>query len=218
MAGCASEKASPEARADSVKLTGAWRVEDIDQGGVIDGAMVTLQFEEQDRIAGSTGCNRYTGAVDTAKNRFVVSKAGSTRRACVPAVAKQEQRFLAALNDATRYEIESETWLVIYDGSSKQRLKLIQMAPRPGPQNSKPDQSLAQTVTFRCENAGSIGIRFLGPETIEVSTEGRVAVLQRLRSASGAEYAGENMRFWNKGNEALFSMDGREYHCTKESP
>ena len=126
VAGCGSNNDTPEITTAAEMLTGLWRIEDVDQGGVIDYTMATLQFSENGRIAGSTGCNRYTAEVETSDGTFVISKTSSTRKACVPAVAKQEQRILAALNDATRYEIESNTWLIIYDASNIRRLKLIQ--------------------------------------------------------------------------------------------
>ncbi len=144
LAGCAPFKASPESITDSVELTGSWRVEDIDQGGVIDFSMTTLRFEEADRISGSTGCNRYSAAVDTDKNAFLVSQAVTTRMACSTAIAMQEQRFLNALNDATRYQIESDTWLVIYDKADKPRLKLISMSPQPEPRDLRSDPSSEQ--------------------------------------------------------------------------
>lgn len=128
VAGCvASKKHTSSAEAAASALTGVWRVEDIDQGGVIDYALVSVQFEENNRIAGSTGCNRYNGHLDTAGETFVVSQVASTRRACAPAVANQEQRFLAALQDTVRFDFETKPWLFIYDAAGKPRLKLIPM-------------------------------------------------------------------------------------------
>ncbi len=128
--GCAFEEEPFDIkRSDSQILTGSWQVEDIDQRGVIDNAMVTLQFEDENKISGSTGCNRFNGTVTIQNDIFVVSQVASTRRACVPAVARQEQLFLAALNDATRHEVENNTWLIVYDSSDMPRLKLIQQEP-----------------------------------------------------------------------------------------
>ncbi len=126
LAGCATESNRVMTEPEQPVLAGSWLVEDIDQGGVIDFAQVTMQFDEPGRIAGSTGCNRYSGSLVTDDKTFVASKVASTRRACAPAVAGQEQRFLAALNDAVRYEIESDTWLLVYDAADRPRLKLTQ--------------------------------------------------------------------------------------------
>ena len=215
IAGCTSTDEEQPANAEPVELTGTWRVEDINEGGVIDNTMVTIRFVEFDKIAGSTGCNRYSGSVTTTNEKFVVSKAVTTRKMCAPAIVKQEDRFLTALNDATRYEIESGTWLVIYDGTNKQRLKLTAMTSAPEPQLNKLDKPLAQHTYFDCSNFGEVGIRFVGPETIELSSAEQNARLQRVRAASGAQYAGKNLKFWNKGEKASFSVEQQNYKCTK---
>ena len=125
--GCTPKADSPGIKSELQMLTGSWQVEDIDQGGVIDFAMVTLQFEDENRISGSTGCNWFNGTINTSNGAFITSQVASTRRACAPAISEQEQRYLSALNDAVRYNIVDNTWLVVYDASDKPRLKLIQI-------------------------------------------------------------------------------------------
>lgn len=78
----------------------------------------------------------------TVNDTFVVSQVVTTRRICVPALARQEQFFLADLNDAARHEVEENTWLVVYDSSDKPRLKLIEEKPQPESRNTKIDQSI----------------------------------------------------------------------------
>lgn len=215
--GCDAQNDSTEIAADTEMLTGSWRVEDVDQGGVIDNSMVTMLFEEENRIAGSTGCNQYTASLTSENKTFQVATVASTRRACVAAMAKQEQRFLAAINDAVRYEIESNTWLLIFDASNKQRLKAIQMetAPKYNQHDVVLDDSSTNVAYFNCNVAGEVGIRFLDPETIELSISERLVVLERSRSASGAHYVGEAITFWNKGTEALLTRDDKQYACRK---
>ena len=62
---CASHNQKNETVSKTPTLTGTWQVEDIDQGGVIDNAMVTIEFLEDGRISGSTGCNRFSGSLKT---------------------------------------------------------------------------------------------------------------------------------------------------------
>ena len=217
--GCTSEKKTTEQKAVSIAeqpLKGLWRVEDIDQGGVIDNSMVTIEFVENNRIAGSTGCNRYNASLAT-DDGFVVSKASSTRRACPPAISDQEQRFLAALNNAVSYQIEDATWLIIYDALSQPRLKLIEIESVLSAENPKIDQSTTKSM-FQCAQLGSVTFRFLGPETIEVVVGKRMATLQRTPAASGTKYTSKDMMFWNQGSEALLSLDGVEYICKKDLP
>jgi heat shock protein HslJ len=216
LAACAAGWNTPQQKEDAPLLAGTWHVEDIDQGGVIDDVSVTVQLIGENQISGSTGCNRYSGIVDLNDQAFVVSKTVSTRRACVTAIAKQEQRFLTALNEAARYTIEAQIWLVIYDASDKPRLKLTRIKSKQQPQHSKMDQTLPGKVSFRCQAIGMASLRFLGPETIEVSTGKQVEVLHRKPTASGALYSGQYMQFWNKGNEAVLTLQGNSYNCTKK--
>lgn len=54
-----------------------WQVEDIDEGGIIDRSHVTLEFESDERVAGTTGCNRYFGTLQIDGSLFAVSGAGN---------------------------------------------------------------------------------------------------------------------------------------------
>ncbi|MFA7554263.1 MAG: META domain-containing protein [Spongiibacteraceae bacterium] len=209
--GCVSEPQTNNITADTPQLSGSWRVEDIDQGGVIDFSMITIEFMPDGRIAGSTGCNRYSGDLEANHGSFVVSQTITTRRACLAAIGQQEQRFLAALNEANHYAMVEKTWLVIYDIADQPRLKLIQTPPTP--QDIKIDQSSAQDLNFQCETIGDVGLRFLNIETIEVSIDKKFTTLQKIPTASGVQYASNNIKLWNKGNEALLSMNDHQYKC-----
>jgi len=101
-----------------------WQVEDIDRGGIIDSSHITMQMSEEGRIAGSTGCNQYFGTLTVGQTSFEVSGAGSTRRACVPAIMQQETRFLQALHDVRRYEIDGD-FVRLYDESGDERMRMI---------------------------------------------------------------------------------------------
>lgn len=215
---CASHNQKNETVSKTPTLTGTWQVEDIDQGGVIDNAMVTIEFLEDGRISGSTGCNRFSGSLKTEEATFVVSKTITTRRACVPAIAKQEQRFLSALNEAAYFKVEADTWLVIFDASHQPRLKLIETTLSTQLHKDPIDKAASQANTFQCEQIGEVNFRFLGPETIKVSIDDQQTILTRQQSASGAKYTAENMTFWNKGNKAQLSLNGLAYPCVKSLP
>lgn len=197
-----------------------WQVEDIDGGGIIDRSMVTIQFDDSGRIAGSTGCNRYFGMVEIEGERFSVSGSGSTRRACVPVLMQQEQRFLAALRDARTFRLEDDTWMVLADEAGKERLRAIQMpddgTPVAAPSTIPEDRPSDTASVFTCTEGPIVTLRFLGPETIRLSVAGEDHVLQRQRSASGARYIGDGIEFWNKGQEAVLFMETKEYICTRQ--
>lgn len=117
-------------QAPSGLIGAVWQVEDIDSGGIIDSSHVTLQLSGEGRINGNTGCNQYFGSVNVGPGTFQVDIAGSTRRACVPAIMHQEQQFLQALHDVRRYDMDEE-FLRLYDEAGVQRLRLIRSREDP---------------------------------------------------------------------------------------
>lgn len=202
---------------DSEVLTGTWRVEDIDGRGVIDRSQVTIDFDTQGKVSGSTGCNRYTGEVNLSDAAFRVERVVTTRRACIPAIAKQEQRFLAALNEAQRFSFDAGIWIVVYDEAGQRRLKLIRTAPVNGSPGIRQDKAVHTHTLFQCEGAGEVSMRFVGPETIALSTDNTTSMLPRIKTASGAQYGDKRLRFWNKGDEAVLTLDGQRFACLRTS-
>lgn len=79
----------------------------------------------------------------------------------------------------------------------------------------KMDAATTGTHQFNCATAGKIVVRFLGPDTIKLSENGNIHILQHARSASGARYIGMNTEFWNKGNSAVLSLQNQSYSCSK---
>ena len=135
LSGCAAISATPSRTLDGT----VWQVEDIDGGGIIDRSMITMDFTEPARIAGTTGCNRYFGDATVTGDALSLGHMGSTMRACAPALMDQEQRFLNALDDAAKFAIDDDTWLVVYDAEGLERLRAIEVdadpnAKRPQPQ------------------------------------------------------------------------------------
>lgn len=193
-----------------------WQVEDIDNGGIIDRSMITMDFSEGGRIMGFTGCNRYFGDANVARDALSLGGIGSTRRACAPALMNQEQRFLNALNDAARYAIDKDTWLVVYDAESVERLRAIGIDSDPTAERPEPqDLGSGIPIVFDCEVKGAISFHFLGPETIELTIGDMTHVLTQQRSASGARYTTNGVEFWNKGDEALLTIGEERFTCKR---
>lgn len=83
-----------------------WRLVSIEGQAAIPGTHVTAVFGENDRIAGSAGCNRYLGAAVVRGETLVVSPMATTMMNCgAVGVMPQEQAYLAALQGATAYRI-----------------------------------------------------------------------------------------------------------------
>jgi heat shock protein HslJ len=69
------------------------------------GASITLLFEE-DRLAGSAGCNRYFGGYEVEGEELSVGMIGSTMMACAPEVMEMEARYLAALGATESFRLQ----------------------------------------------------------------------------------------------------------------
>ena len=96
-----------------------WALEEIDGRAVVDRVQSTLRFQENDRIVGWGGCNRYYAAVRSGFNYFEVGPIGSTRRICPPVVMEQEERFFAALQKARGIRMEGDELVIDSEGIEK---------------------------------------------------------------------------------------------------
>jgi heat shock protein HslJ/membrane-bound inhibitor of C-type lysozyme len=202
-------------------LNTIWRVEDIDQGGVIDMSMITIGFPEEGRLVGNAGCNNYFGSVAVTEDSIDLSPAGITRRACAPALMNQERRFLDALQAVVKFAIDDDTWLVLYDETGTKRTRAIALqtdaSTDSSNQNDPLDVALSTSFDFACDDTRMASVRFLGSETVELTFGSNVYQLPRVRAASGARYAAENVSFWNHGDEAMIEVWGTRNTCIRTS-
>ena len=117
------------AQGASVAIEGtAWRVEDIAGRGVIDRAQTTIDFDASGRVSGSTGCNRFTGAATLEGEALKFGLLATTRRACVPALMDQEQRFLEAIEAVRGYSVDENGLLHLKGANGQPLLRLVRMA------------------------------------------------------------------------------------------
>lgn len=113
-AGCWSSESSspptptaPSAASSPVGTT--WRLTSLDGTPVLASTTITAEFTGEDRVAGSSGCNRYMGGARAEAGRLAVTPLASTMMACPPdGVMEQETRYLATLQAATRYSVGAE--------------------------------------------------------------------------------------------------------------
>jgi heat shock protein HslJ len=124
LAACAAASGD-EAMAD---LSGSrWRVEDIDGRGVVDDAETTLDFEAGGRVAGSGGCNRYSGNAELGAGSLAVGPLAATRMACAPALMDQEQRFFDAMARVAGWSVGADGLLRLSDAAGAEILRLAPM-------------------------------------------------------------------------------------------
>jgi heat shock protein HslJ len=74
------------------------------------------------RIAGSTGCNRFTGPYTLVGDRLELGAIAVTRMACAPPILALEQAYLEALGKVARWRIEGDA-LVLADENSTELLR-----------------------------------------------------------------------------------------------
>ena len=83
--------------------------------GIVSDSTVTMVFDTEGRVSGTTGCNRYTAAYTAAGDTLRFSSVAATRLACAdPAVDEQEQAFLRALESVATLGFEGDR-LVLRD-------------------------------------------------------------------------------------------------------
>jgi heat shock protein HslJ/membrane-bound inhibitor of C-type lysozyme len=193
----------------------AWLVEDIAGQGVIDRAQSTISFDTSGRVSGSAGCNRYTGVATIESEALRFGSLATTKRACVPALMDQEQKFLSAMEGVRGYSADANGLLQLKGANGEPLLRLAPM-PREALDRSGPASPGAgaapppsRTVVFVCDE-GEFFVR-MSPGQVELVLSDRTLVLPQVPAASGAKYQEGRTVFWNKGNEARFEIDGKVY-------
>jgi len=108
----------------------AWLAEDLEKRGVLDRAQTTIHFDSQERVSGSTGCNSYSASYKLKGNGLRFGPAAATRRACVPALMDQEQRFTRVLDATTSYRQDGE-FLRLFNDQGQELARLVRFYPKP---------------------------------------------------------------------------------------
>lgn len=101
-------------------LTGsAWLAEEVGGRGAAEGVRSTMEFTKADQVNGMAGCNRYFGPVSIDGDAIAFGDLAATLMMCPPELMDQEQRFMQALREAKRFELErnGEKLLVYGDGT-----------------------------------------------------------------------------------------------------
>lgn len=112
----ASEAVAPHG-VEAADLLGAWLLEDMSGHGVADGVETTMVFDADGRVAGSGGCNRFTGSYTFEEGRLSFGPLAGTKMMCPDAVMNQEDGFLRALGGAVRVEMDGPILVLTVEGS-----------------------------------------------------------------------------------------------------
>jgi heat shock protein HslJ len=81
-----------------------WRVVEIGGQAVPTGIPVTVAFDAG-RVAGQSGCNRFSGAAVQDGQTLTLSAIAATRMACPPDRMEVETRMLSALSSVTGFAL-----------------------------------------------------------------------------------------------------------------
>jgi len=124
--------AEPQGRLSLADLSGEWRLTHFARDEAVgEGLVITLTFDGE-RISGSSGCNRYSGAVaagDAPGALSVGPAIAATRMACPEPLMAAEQRFLQALANVNGFSfLAGKLVLTWTDGDAGGNLKFS----RPG--------------------------------------------------------------------------------------
>jgi heat shock protein HslJ len=91
-------------------LTGkVWALSQLNGQALVPGSGITAEFAAGGAVAGSAGCNRYSGKYTVSGSQITFSgPMASTRMACEQAVMDQETAYLKALGDAKTYAVSGD--------------------------------------------------------------------------------------------------------------
>ncbi len=79
---------------------------------------ITIQFDEEKKVGGSSGCNQYFGSYETKEDGTLTFGAlAMTEMACLSpeGVMDQEQQYLEALSEVSTYDVEQKRLRLFYD-------------------------------------------------------------------------------------------------------
>ncbi len=108
----ASASATPGAQTSDTKLRGTrWLLAEVNGNAAQPGEGQSAHFElhKKEKLTGSTGCNNFAGSYIASQGALQFTPGATTMKMCAPAVAQQEQAFLAALKATTAYKVDGGT-------------------------------------------------------------------------------------------------------------
>ena len=83
---------------------------------------------EEDRVSGSTGCNRYSGQYTAGEGTLTIRGVALTRMACAPPADEVEQAFVEAIERVAGWRVEDED-LVLLDSEDEDLLRFAAATP-----------------------------------------------------------------------------------------
>lgn len=120
--GCVKMEA-PAGAATPPALDGVWQVEDVDFGGVIDNAMLRLEFPAAGQVSGRAGCNSFTGPLAYGNGVARFGPLAVTGKLCAPALMDLEAKMLGRLQQPLQANLDDTGALILSDGEGRLLLR-----------------------------------------------------------------------------------------------
>lgn len=94
-------------------LRGEWTVEEIPGRQIVEGSLITLNFEDNGQVNGSASCNRYFASFTLTGESLTFSKPGASMMMCEEALMDQERGFLDALAAVNHFTVAPDGQLTL---------------------------------------------------------------------------------------------------------
>lgn len=122
----ATNGAMTRAMAGADQLAGSeWRPSEVAGDALPADNGLFVRFEANGKIVGHGGCNAFFGSYRITAVNLTIGPLGSTRKACAPAIMKQEAAFLDSLQK-TRLFLRDGAKLTLKNGQGGTVVRFIQ--------------------------------------------------------------------------------------------
>ncbi|VXC41378.1 META domain-containing protein [Pseudomonas sp. 8Z] len=112
LSGCSSN-------APQLQTEHSYDVEWIGERPLIDNSHLSITFAADGRAHGNTGCNHWFANYTLEKQTIRFETPGSTRKQCAPALMEQEKRFLDAITQVQRWDVNVLGQLQLWPAKGK---------------------------------------------------------------------------------------------------
>jgi len=85
---------------------------------ITDGKIPELNFGEEMRVSGNTGCNQYTGQAIVRNGTFVVEAMASTRMMCAPPQNDLELSLISVFGSESNISLDAKKMLTLKSGDT----------------------------------------------------------------------------------------------------
>lgn len=96
-----------------------WQISSLGGEPLPESVSVTIQFLEDDRVAGTSGCNRFMGAYELTGEGLSFGQLAGTMMACPPPQMDVERRFLELMGEVIGFDRPDDGSLVLATSSGQ---------------------------------------------------------------------------------------------------